>query len=359
MPLLRFNFNQSVASPSVETPNPPHRAAALVPRAGLQAWSSADQCAPVAGTNWVDFVPDLSTNNRALTCAGTSGYPLLIPNALNGQPVFRFDGVCSPLIHNYRGFAFKSAFIVASAADGAFNEYRGLLTDTQASASGGLAVLVSKNAGTEFFDNQYGANYRKSDVLLPSSAMTAPMSGAEAVLEASRLADLNFLTGFQIGQDRQAAVRKWRGDVAEWLIYDRILSDCERRGMYQYFAAKYNLWRKTATGLNIFPFPLNWNSPQTAWKKTLESISVSNAYKARTKTGLLKNVDANFSVRRQFEYEAAEIFWNNHYPGVPCAIEDTTFFPPRIVAGRIAGELQRESNSPNNQNYKFSFVTSI
>lgn len=318
--------------------------AGLVSKKDLESWLALDN-----STNGSEII-DYSGNNRHVLSLS----PTLQENVLAGKPALYFNGTDEPLIYNGSINA-RHIFCVLAYEDALFDNYRGIISDTHPDRIG---LIGNTGTANFFYDvDKNGLSYRKRDVIFPQTNMNAPISANFAVVELLYPFQVPW-TALQIGQDRNFTDRRWKGWFVESLIFSTPKNECERLDIYKYFAMKFFLWRQSSNGLNIFPLPNNHKTNSTAFKNSLESTSISGAYKGRSKSALLHSFDAQFTIRRAIEWDAAERFWDEHSNGVRCVLEDNSFYPRRQFEGRITTALQRNPESINNIGYQFGFVTS-
>ncbi len=317
----------------------------FVPKNGLELWNMLDASAD--GATAYDF----SGNGRDLTASSSAPSLQTIP-AINNQRAAYFSGSGNPL--KYTGnFTLKHFFIVAAFEPAQFTEYSGLLTGA---AFSGNDILVGNPASANFLNFGYtNFQYRRSDVPLAPSGQKASTAAVFAVIEG--VLPVGFaMDGITVGQQRGQANTKWRGWFSEMLGWSRVLTGCERMDVYRHLAMKYNLWRQMADGINIFPFANDKKISAAPSKVILESQSISGAYKARTKSGLIRSFDAGYTGRRQEEFEAAEVFADQHFPGRRLIFEDNSVYPPRQYSARMTQMPVRDSDNYFHD-YKVGFKT--
>lgn len=334
-----------VAAPVAAAPTSLWSKMNVVPLGALEAWNALDAATTGAA------VADLSGKNRTLTAAANA--PALQANVVNGYPGIYFDGTRDPLRFSGNTL-FRHAFIVASFDGGTFTGNEGLFTDISTNP-----ILVGGGAGSDKFLNlgqsQYGVyNYLKNYQPFPEAGQIAPVANKISIIEVIFPPSL-FLNGIQFGQDRGLTGRKWKGFFIESLIYSEVKTEGERRQIYSYLAMKFHLWRVAANNLNIFPFPNNQKTTGQTFTNNLESVSISGAYKGRSKSGIIRNFDVPFTTRRQVEFDAAEAFWIENRS--KCVLDDCSFYPSRQFTGRISTPIERDPQSINNFGYKFGFTT--
>ena len=235
---------------------------------GLVLWLKANDgvATNLDGTvsDWADA--SLNLNDAAQHTAGLA--PLLVPNAINGQPALRFDGVDDYLeIANSAtlqpGTSDWTVFVVAkrlAASQGDFPQIIGSRPWT-AGLDKGWAVAYSGGGviGSHYADGASGHD-------APAILAAAPLSQASFQLwqvEENRAAgttafylngDLNRSVSssmpagaidqadaIYIGRDIGGANnRRANMDLAEVLVYNRVLSRVERDEIATYLSGKYN-----------------------------------------------------------------------------------------------------------------------
>jgi len=320
----------------------------LITRSGLQTWHKYE-----AGVSGHHIIYDYSGNNRTIQCS-IGNEPVLTSNVLNGQPGWYFNGSRTPLAYT-GSFTAKHVFVVASYADAVFptspatNDHAGLLTGLDSTNTG---ILVGNPATTKFYNFGLGVNYRRRDVAFAESDMQAAMSNAHSIFEASNSTGWA-LDGIQVGQDREDTARKWKGYFFEQLIYNRVLSDSERFDIYAYLAMKFRLWKRTAAGLNVFPFQPEWSMPLGVSKRALASISVSGAFKGRSKGTKKIGLEPQFEDRIPEEYDTAVEFWDQHYPGSSFIFRDDSYSPSRDTEMRFISDVTASGFDFRARDYTF------
>ncbi len=317
-----------------------------IPRSGLLAWHKYE-----AGVSTNGLCNDYSGNGLHLV-QGTDP-PTLTADVIGGRHGWYFDGSANPLSVTTASLATKHVFILASAEDAVFDDYRALL-----SGSGGN-VLIGDDGFARFADTGYGANfiYRKNDVPFANASLAAPVDGVFGLLEVKLPSGIS-LPQLDVGWDVFAtAGRKWKGHFVEQMIYNRVLSDTERHDIYEYYAMKYLLWKQNAAGSNIFPFQPNWGQPSSNNKRVLSSSAVSGAYKARSKSTIKKGIQPSFESRITEEYDTAVAFNDEHYPGSTFIWRDDSFSPSRESEMRFLSDVQMTRNEDfNDKDYNFQAI---
>jgi hypothetical protein len=317
----------------------------LLPFADLELWANLENA--VDGS----LVSDYSGNARDMACA--SSQPTLSTIAgINNQKALYFDGTKNPL--NVTGsIPVKHIFIVCAVDGATFTGSNGLLSGIAAGS-----ILRGNGATTTKFANlSYGAgfSYKKKDVSFAQSSQNAPMSGAWAVLEVI-LPDGSTFDGMQIGRDLAVSGSKFKGWVAELLVYSGEKNEHERLALYQYFAMKFFTFQETSGGLKIFPFATEWSRDLTEDKSLVTTRSVSGVVKQRAKiTNLKKRFEAVYDAPRLvMEYEAARAFVQEHYGVKSFMYRDFNFDPNKDTEAIFLSEFGSKQAGYGNGAYSIT-----
>lgn len=322
----------------------------LIPTSGLLAWHKYK-----AGESGSNIIYDYSGNSRHISCS-IGNEPVLTTNVINGRPAWYFNGSRDPLVHTGT-LTPKHIFVVAAYADATFpvsggaGEYAGLLSGKDTANN---AILIGDPTTTKFYDAGYGSTheYRKRDVLLANSNMQAGMSNNFAIYELRYPTGWS-LDGIQVGKDRTFTNRKWKGYFVEQVMFSRVLASWEIHDVYEYFAIMFKLWKQTAADLNVFPFQPNWSRPLTTAKRVLSSVSVSGAFKGRSKGTRKIGIEPTFESRTPEEYATAVEFWDDHYPGSSFIYRDEAFSPAVDTEMRFTSDLPQTALDTRDVTYSF------
>jgi hypothetical protein len=229
---------------------------------GLQLWLAADLGVTTNGAGNVTAWVDQSLNGRDAAPTAISTSPLQIPNVLNGKPVLRFNGgspgqflevaadtsftagdISTFAIVKFNNFSTAPAYrniwtktannSLPSPVDwyfatgtGAANVYRGNGSSSGSAgfaggtAPAGLFTIVGFKAS-----GQTISHYRNYDVTAVGSIAKTPVN-------------LGF--PMRIGR-RFDSVVQMNGDIAEFLIYDRAVSEEERLQIVNYLNNKWGI----------------------------------------------------------------------------------------------------------------------
>jgi hypothetical protein len=205
----------------------------LIPTSGLLAWHMFE-----SGVSGHEVIADYSGNGRIIDTPLVNA-PVLTLDVLNGQPGWYFNGATTTPLNWTGSITPKHVFVLASAEETAFTNFRGLLTGETSGE-----ILVSENTGDEFFDFGYGAGYeyRKNDAIFAEAAQEAPVGGDFALLEVSATGGFA-LDGIQVGKQTNVAGRIWKGFFVEQLLFNRVLTLAERKRVMLYFNIKFAMFK--------------------------------------------------------------------------------------------------------------------
>ena len=235
---------------------------------GLVLWLKASDgvATNLDGTvsDWADA--SLNLNDAAQHTAGLA--PLLVPNAVNGQPALRFDGA-----DDYLEIA-NAATLQPGAGDWTVF----VVAKRLAASQGDFPQIIGSRPWTAGLDKGWAVAYSGGGVMGSHYADGASGHDAPAFLAAAPLSQASFqmwqveenraagTTAFYLNGDLNRSVsssmpagtvdqadaiyigreiggannRRANMDLAEVLIYNRVLSRAERHGVAAYLSAKYS-----------------------------------------------------------------------------------------------------------------------
>ena len=200
---------------------------------GLVLWVNADAILDMTNGGTVDTWHDLSGNANDLE--RHIGTPVYMTNAVNGRPVVRFDGNDN----NYYDFdrisdirtviwvvredaaASGSRFLLGD--DATYHFHRGADPDNYIWHSGNAAAAIRN-----------GSTY-VNGIVVNGTATAMPTNISIIALQTAGNVEAN-----RLSRDRNQAGRNWQGDVAELLIYNRVLTDVEMDEVGSHLAQKYD-----------------------------------------------------------------------------------------------------------------------
>jgi hypothetical protein len=208
-------------------------------QANLRLWWRADAGVPSGtGSFWAD---QSGRGNDGWQTSGAAT-PVLVPNAVNGLPVLRFDGTTDEVRFTTRLLsAVRTVFWVVKEAGPTGATTRSLLSDsTYYHFHGGTGVDEPESPGPLW------SGYAAGDVRNGRTQMNGVPVDGTVTPRPRQMAVLSWVTasGGQTA-DRFGAgssTSPWRGDLAELIAYDRALSADEVRQIEDYLNARYRLF---------------------------------------------------------------------------------------------------------------------
>lgn len=332
---------QALSITVVEAPSTKWSRGNFVPRGGLVAWWDA-LVAPAGNS-----APDLSLNGNNL--AEATNPPTLVSNAVNGNPWFYFDGTNDILSGAAVDLTAKHVFIVAALDRASFVGDEGIFGDS------GLAFRFLEGNGastTKFKNNGEILTYKKNGVSFALTDMQAPINNVLSILELTTAGTPTFDGPAILGANADT-LTKWKGPIAEILVFNRALAAFEQHAVYAYLAMKYFMWQQTAAGKDVWPFQPDWNFPNPTDKTVLASRSVSGAFKAREKGTAKDAFELSFLTREPEEVDAVKAFWNSKYPGTSFVYRDDGYLPARETEVRFISLVGRQRNGYRDIDYSF------
>jgi hypothetical protein len=265
---------------------------------GLQLWLRAD--AGVVGQSG-DFWADQSGNaNHAFQASG-GAIPRLVPNAVNGLPVMRFDGNNDYLQFTTRLTTIQTVFWVVKEDAAATSAYRSLLGDSfSRDFYGGVGAPGPLWRGNccENFQRVVNGQTFIDGLSVNGTVATRPRTMSVISVVTTGDTAANYF-GWMDNQ-------YWWGDLAELIIYNRALSAEERKAVEDHLRIKY--WDvSVAAGLQ--QVSLSWRARPDAVRYDLERSTASGSGYALVATGLTATsfVDATVDAQTTYYYRVIGI----------------------------------------------------
>ncbi len=221
-----------------------------LPLENLRLWVKGDA---VATSGEVGTWPDLSGRGNDLRQPGKTFRPVVAQDVLNGSAIVRFDGLDNYIsaIDLMNGATAGDAFIVVSAMRNGQSGGRGLWRF--GTPSGAAYTAVDGYAHDDFGSTtlEQGGMYAKDEVeaFHLYNVQSGPGSWAQWRNGARRFYRnanvVNFPSTVYLGSGN---VGYLAGDIAEVMVYDRVLTDRERENVGNYLNLKYGLTSRVAFG---------------------------------------------------------------------------------------------------------------
>ncbi len=191
---------------------------ALEVRDQLALWLKADALTKAKNNDSVQVLPDAGQRRTHALQVAPASQPLYIANALNGKPVLRFDGVDDHyFLGNLADTTPASIYMVWQKPAAGGNQFQ--------------RVISSSSTGIDYLS--------KGAFFIPSTEGTGVgTSPARIDVVVDTVMDLR---NFYIGRLNASPEQFYYGDLAELLVYTRVLSPKERQSVEAYLKNKYGL----------------------------------------------------------------------------------------------------------------------
>jgi len=200
---------------------------------GLEAWYRADATEIDNGVfTWYDMSP----NNRHASQSVAVEQPTISTSPfLNDREIVVFDGVNDYLI--YPGsMVIGSMIVVMNFDDVQFPDFNGLFTALNGTIAGNLIISSS---GTTNLNSSYFGNTNWQINFTPT-ANFGPLVQHKMVFVQRGTPTYGTFTDIRIGRDRTFVNRSWKGDVAEIIVFDHILTIEELDEVRTYLLERYS-----------------------------------------------------------------------------------------------------------------------
>jgi len=228
-------------------------------------WLDAGSGVETTGDNLVTQWANQARDGRQAEAKGT---PVLIPNALNNEPVVRFDGQDDWLALARNVVTSAQYTIIAVVSDAASGGPRNLIGNWDDSKGNSTSSIFLGTVGGDSvgrnvrFTDDYAmdASDEALEKPLEHFVLTAISESYDArVFQNARLlgaqgaaiAGRKFDTAWTVGRQGTLDGEYWDGDVAEILVYAAVLNETVRRQVWQYLGEKYEL-----SGLELISKPV-------------------------------------------------------------------------------------------------------
>jgi alpha-tubulin suppressor-like RCC1 family protein len=207
-----------------------------VPTDGLALWARADAGVTTDGSGNVSTWADQSAAHNDLSQASASARPLLVPDAVNGLPVLRFDGSDDFVNFTTRLTTIRTVFWVVKKDTAATTAARFLLGDTS-------TWHFHSDLDTIWHSTYTSASIKNGQTFVNGEAVDGTTTLMPTTPSVVSLVTTGNVTAANFSLDRNGTttVETWWGDLAELVIYNRVLSAAERASVEAYLIAKYQI----------------------------------------------------------------------------------------------------------------------
>lgn len=246
----------SSAAPAAPQPTVTLPAGAPIPAAGVALWLVADEAKGEAAGKVASW-----SNSAVAGVTATASEPLMQPsvvaNALHGHAVVRFDGEQNMLTTNVdirpARMPEATVFAVFNSKTDVSTTYRKLYGDDDGGYDRAVGLddrgsdkknytVFSGGKGVEgYFMLKASETYVTADQFTKSD-FSGWVNGKPALQKAAAAwEDETALPNLYIGGTGTAFHEPWQGDLAEMIVYARLLTDQERMQVEDYLAKKYGV----------------------------------------------------------------------------------------------------------------------
>lgn len=245
--------HETAPPPATPQPAVTLAAGAPIPASGVALWLVADDAKPGAGGKLASW------NNAALAgVTATADKPELQPavaaNALNGHAIVRFDGEQNMLMTNVdispARMPEATIFAVFSSKTDAAAPFRKLYGDDNGGfdraaglddrgGEGKNYTVFTGNGDAAYFALKANETYVTADQFTTSD-FSGWVNGKPA-LQKVAAAWADALPNLFIGGTGTVYHEPWQGDLAEMIVYARVLTDQERMQVEDYLGKKYGV----------------------------------------------------------------------------------------------------------------------
>ncbi len=217
-----------------------------ISRRGLELWLKADGVVHTEGatvTQWDDASSRSNDAVRGSAPGANPANPILVASAANGRPVLRFDG--SDVWFSFRRITdMRTIFWVLSKAPAAFGTRaeRIVFGDTGSGLRYHANFHPGAHAKSFILDGTESTAFlREGQTRLNGRLIDATATEFPSSLGVVSMVATGHVGASRLGYDRGYPTRGWQGDIAEIIVYNRVLSDEERARVEDYLFAKYGI----------------------------------------------------------------------------------------------------------------------
>jgi alpha-tubulin suppressor-like RCC1 family protein len=256
------------------------------PSAGLQLWLRGDAGITSDANNVVGQWADASGNSFHASQNYTSYGPLVVPNAVNGKSVLRFDGINKLLdLPNFMSGKTAGEMFVVMRTSATQPDWPGFMTIGTGGEpwSGGSAYPSQSGTITDDFgsNTQHGTPKPVQDLsqlhiynaVSTATEWTDRVNGLLHYTTATNA--VSFSSSPKLGYGYGAVTSGFfAGDFAEVLIFDRALSTADRKVVEAYLSSKYpDVASMPQAPTQPRPVRLSINQVSLSWRYNLGSVT--------------------------------------------------------------------------------------
>ena len=226
---------------------------APIPAQGVLLWLAADDALAAAKDGKVQTWQNAQVPNVSATAVKSDAAPAAVANALNGHAVVRFDGTNQMLMTTIdigpKRMPEGTIIAVMSSKTAAPAPLRKLYGDDNGSYDRAVGLdnrgdknytLFTGSDAVGYFQLEADKTYLTVDQYSPKE-FSGWVNGKPALSKKPADWADETLPNMYIGGTGTSYDEFWNGDVAEIIVYNRALSDAERKSVEDYLGKKYGL----------------------------------------------------------------------------------------------------------------------
>ena len=228
---------------------------------GQVLWLDANDCTTVTledDSNKVTSWADKGINGYVITQSNSDRRPLYINNSVNGNSVIKFDGIDDYLL-NTSFFNFDDITVIAVGTYDVGDNSQCMLNISQ-NASGNGALMQYRTDSTIFSSYDGTTDESSFEETLPTMRIFTGVSDGESdyyyvngnMHDKTDSANITSTTNrLYLGSNAALSGYFLKGNIAEIIVYDRVLSNSERESVEGYLAEKYGIIREPSDIANL------------------------------------------------------------------------------------------------------------
>ena len=222
---------------------------------GLALWLDSNEIAGLSDNDPIETWPDLSGNGFDFVQLDSAKQPVFRTGIANGHPIARFDGTNDVMNH-------AANAQVVNASTGAWTAFAVALRDTTGSAVQGIVTgdpssgnriaqflrynsaipqsIVWAGSVTDSAATATGNQFNVEEAVRTTTTVERLVNGATNGTTAA-VSPVTTAGPLGLGVATLTPTGFWRGDIAEVLIYDRVLTSTERDDVRAYLTTKWGI----------------------------------------------------------------------------------------------------------------------
>ena len=224
---------------------------AQIPTDSLSLWLKADKGVVVSGTNVKEWKDQSGNNFHAATTSVTP--PQLVSNELNGLPVIRFNGLDNAMeTVSFQTFPNKRGTVIVVVKVRGLGSTSGVGYGTFVSTYYNKGItwqMGSKGPLSIYYDGEGSSGFPVAEMSVGKWAVVSLRRESDTIMQYLRDGTVRF--PFRISNNQpdvnplkiasNGRLEVLNGDIAEIIVYGRVIDEKEMNSIYGYFNKKYQL----------------------------------------------------------------------------------------------------------------------